>query len=455
MVDVPEPGFTSILPHEIWDMIAKATQLDDLANLRLVSKPMNVAATRPLGLSCLAHRRFIISPYSLQSLVQLTAHPVLGTCLETISLGTWRVNKDFEDSQTVVDGTGIGGAAHEAALVQCPFERDEQHVKVLTQALNNIKHHNIEVGLGMHDDVVHDQVSGDNGTRPTGPDSIPHGKPFLRRAYGFEELYGQLDLSHVGTSEKQATLTTLWHAMYESRCYPEALTFDFDMHPVNDTLSAWNSHLGAAIEAMIIPEDPTTPLFDLTVKLCADPTCTADNWSVHDSIMIIRTDQTLELIRHSFQSPVGPQPPPDVYARPYGSFTPVLHEKWFTEIVLANCKADMSLPYIWLRERSGTLRRLEIMNLHLVGDEGDQESVLLNLWKGVITKLWYELKSMWSLEVLVLDGFYFSDALRSIRIRGKVTWRGAQIGVGLRRLLDMADEWPDITVGTFDMPQVV
>ncbi|CAD0101322.1 unnamed protein product [Aureobasidium mustum] len=173
MVDVPETGFTSVLPHEIWDMIAKVTHPDDLAILRLVSKSMNVAATRPFGLSCLAHRRFIISPYSLQGLVQLTAHPVLGTCLDTISLGTWRVNKDFEDSQTVVDETDIEGAAHEAALVQCPFERDEQHVRVLTQALNNIKHHNIEVGLGIHDDVVHDQVSGENSSRPTEPVSMP------------------------------------------------------------------------------------------------------------------------------------------------------------------------------------------------------------------------------------------------------------------------------------------
>ncbi|KAH0375169.1 hypothetical protein KCU89_g18109, partial [Aureobasidium melanogenum] len=142
--DVPEMDFTLVLPHEVWDMIANVTHPDDLANLRLISNSMNAATTKPFGLSRLAHRRFIVSPYSLQGLVQLTAHPILGTCLRSISLGTWRVNEDFEDPQAVVDGTDTKNYAHEAALVQGPFERAGHNVRILTEVLNNIKQHNIE-----------------------------------------------------------------------------------------------------------------------------------------------------------------------------------------------------------------------------------------------------------------------------------------------------------------------
>lgn len=98
-------------------MIANVIHPDDLANLRLVSNSMNAAATKPSELSRLAHRRFIVSPYSLQGLVQSTAHPILGTCLRSIGLGTWRVNEDFEDPQAVIEGTETKNHAHEAALV--------------------------------------------------------------------------------------------------------------------------------------------------------------------------------------------------------------------------------------------------------------------------------------------------------------------------------------------------
>lgn len=114
---------------------------------------------------------------------------------------------------------------------------------------------------------------------------------------------------------------------------------------------------------------------------------------------------------------------------------------------MVNCKVDTSFPYMWLRGRSGKLRHLELLNLYLIGHDSDPESSILDFWN--------ILKSTLSLETLVLDDFCFSDAFRSIRIRGRVTWRGAQIRIGVQELIDMADEWSNETSGTFEMPQIV
>lgn len=82
----------------------------------------------------------------------------------------------------------------------------------------------------------------------------------------------------------------------------------------------------------------------------------------------------MELTNHSFQVLRRSRPSTDLCSRPYGDFTYVLHEKRFSGIVLANCKADTAFPSMWLRGRSGTLRRLELLNLHLIGYDRDPES---------------------------------------------------------------------------------
>jgi hypothetical protein len=105
---------------------------------------------------------------------------------------------------------------------------------------------------------------------------------------------------------------------------------------------------------------------------------------------------------------------------------------------------------MWLRGRSGTSRRLELLNLHLSGYDGDPDSGILIFWES--------LKMSLSLRVLVIDNFHFNNALRNIRIRGRVIWRGAQIAVGLQKNVDMVEEWvynPSKPSETFDMPQVV
>lgn len=78
----PLPTFNG-LPTELKKLIVHHAEDSCLANLRLANKELNALATKPFGERMLAERRFMLSEYSLQGLVDLTAHPVFGKRSET------------------------------------------------------------------------------------------------------------------------------------------------------------------------------------------------------------------------------------------------------------------------------------------------------------------------------------------------------------------------------------
>lgn len=75
------PTFTG-LPAELKRLIVHNSDDDSLPNLRLTCKELNEIASKPFGERCLAERCFMMSDYSLQGLVDLTAHPVFGKYTE-------------------------------------------------------------------------------------------------------------------------------------------------------------------------------------------------------------------------------------------------------------------------------------------------------------------------------------------------------------------------------------
>jgi hypothetical protein len=66
------------LPTELKKLIVHHAEDSCLANLRLTDKELNAITTKLFGERVLVERRFILSEYSLQGLVDLTAHPVFG-----------------------------------------------------------------------------------------------------------------------------------------------------------------------------------------------------------------------------------------------------------------------------------------------------------------------------------------------------------------------------------------
>lgn len=72
-----EPTFVC-LPPELKRMIVHSSDDSSLPNLRLTCKELNEIASKPFGERCLAERRFMFTKYSMQGLLELTAHPIFG-----------------------------------------------------------------------------------------------------------------------------------------------------------------------------------------------------------------------------------------------------------------------------------------------------------------------------------------------------------------------------------------
>jgi hypothetical protein len=257
-------------------MIATEADPNDQANLRLTSRSMCAAATRPFGLSRLAHRRFIVSPHSLQALIELTSHPVLGPCMASISLGTYRMDEEHEIRPVELDDTNTNDdttdeAAHLAAVTQCSYERHGHFLDALKQAFTNLKSRKIRIGLGIHDDLVDDPYFQSDDIRSQDPDWRPAMTRVtsVRRAYGFDELYGRLNLRRVGQREADGTLLALHHATEQSTYDFNALSLDLEKQ-FYESKGSWGTVLLPTVKALIISKESSTPVRDLTMKLCED-----------------------------------------------------------------------------------------------------------------------------------------------------------------------------------------
>lgn len=73
----PPPTFGGLLT-ELKKLIVHHAEDSCLANLRLTNKELNAITTKPFCESLLVERRFMLSEYSLQGLVDLTVHPDFG-----------------------------------------------------------------------------------------------------------------------------------------------------------------------------------------------------------------------------------------------------------------------------------------------------------------------------------------------------------------------------------------
>ncbi|THX10307.1 hypothetical protein D6D13_05443 [Aureobasidium pullulans] len=219
-----------LLPPEIWDLVAATTNSNDLANLPLTNKTMNNAATRPFGLARLTNRRFIISPFSLKGLVELTAHPVLGRCLK------------------------------------------------------------------------------------------------FRQPYGFGELYGDLDLSMVGSRQPNLTLEAIGIA--HALLWVQLGWDDGEANPI-----AWNSGFNQVVRLLVLSDHTLMPVINFVVKLCSDLAELHGPW--HDSLMVFRSDRSMLLVNHSIMT-IGMAcgSNPNIYLSPYGDSTNILHNTLKLEILV-------------------------------------------------------------------------------------------------------------------------
>ncbi|KEQ97532.1 hypothetical protein AUEXF2481DRAFT_27772 [Aureobasidium subglaciale EXF-2481] len=334
----------SSCPSEVLHMIASAAESADLAKLRLVSKQWYDVSTKLFGLAKLRHPRFVISPYSLQGLVDLTAHPILGPCVQSFEIGLYRMKKHL------VNARPDHGATHAniAALKQFPFEQTGMHVILLAEAFTNMSRHCIVPTIGLFDNAA--------------CAASRHGQH--RRVYGHDELYGSVSLSRHGTPRAAQTLKALIKALSSSRCSISGLSLDLEWTPLaRQALSRHPGLLEAVQEFVISDSGRLKSGIDLILRLLESTEIPL----VSHVLEVRNQTRTLRLEKLSIED-FEDTNMPQLDQETFGLITSALYHDQFRGITVQDCQIGASFTRL-VRAHSKSLRHLDIRNSDFYDDK--------------------------------------------------------------------------------------
>ncbi|KAI4730693.1 hypothetical protein E4T49_01598 [Aureobasidium sp. EXF-10728] len=238
----------SSFPLEILYLIAAVVNSEDLASLRLLNKQWCELSSKLFGLAKLPHLRLISSPYSLKGLVNLTAHPVLGPCVQSFEIGTYRLKKHLVNTQPQVEAS----RANVAALTQFRFQQSGSHIVLLAEAIKNLSRHGVVPRIGLFEDVIR----------------AASGQEYLRCGYGYHELYGSIDIASCGGSRATQTLLDLITAAKRSGCPISGISIDLQWNSLAQQAISRHAGLDQLVEKLTMHgTDRAIPRWNLAVKL--------------------------------------------------------------------------------------------------------------------------------------------------------------------------------------------
>lgn len=370
-------------------MIAAAVDATDLANVRLASKQLCDASTRLFGLARLRHRRFVVSQHSLQGLVDLTAHPILGCCVESLSIGTYRMKKHHINTEPCSNGSH----ANAAALKQFPFEQTGQHCVLLSKALMNLKQHGVVPFVGVFEDVI----------------CMGLGNDFYRQGYGYDELYGPISLQATASSRTTQTITALIEASNAVNCPVNRLAIDLQWTTFEPQAVSRHPGLDTQLRSLLINDSGAIkPGVDLVFKLTSGQT----DYDIH-TLELREADQSLSLFGISVEEFDGADAP-QLDEQTYGSLARALYIERFEKLSLKSCEVDKTFIKL-LRAHSNTLRHLDI-SCTTFFDYEEEEGI----------RFLTAIKDLPTLKLLRLHNLYFESVSGAVAmVNGPETWSGS------------------------------
>lgn len=387
-------------------MIVAAAHPRDLASLRFASKLWCDLSSKRFGSARLRHLRCVYSPYSLQSLVDLTAHPVFGPCIQSFVIGTYRMKKHFVNTQPHIEAN----PANVAALIQFRFQQSELPMALLTQALENLNRHGVVPRIGLYEDVICDAS----------------GKGYYRRGFGYDRLYGSVNLVRCGRSLVTQTLQDLITVGQGSGCFISGISIDLQWNSSESHVIDRHMGLNRLIQELVQNPDESlalddmnryVPRWDMTVKL-TDP---CDKTGPH-VVQVCNQGRCLRLRSISMESlEVTDLPQLDFASFGLLGYA-VKHEFRLQRISLEHCFVDSSiLEMLW--QNSRTLRHMSVSNTTLYVDSIEDGTELLDIFKNGL-----------ALETLSLCMLSYERKSRILVVDEKVESRGSG------RIADMIDE---------------
>lgn len=355
----------SSCPLEVLEMIVAAADPKDLASLRLASKLWCDLSSKRFGSSRLRHLRCVYSPHSLQSLVDLTAHPLFGPCIQSFAIGTHRMRKHFVNTQPHI----AASPANVAALIQFRFQQSELPMALLTKALENLNRHGVVPRIGLYEDAICDAS----------------GEGYYRRGYGYDKLYSSVDLARDGRSLVAQTLQDLISVGQGSGYLISGISLDLQWNSSDPQVIDRHMGLHQLIRELALyhkdespamyDPDEYVPRWDMTVKL-TDP---CDKAGPH-VVQVWNQGRCLRLRSISLESfEITDLPQLDS-----ASFGPLAYavklEYRLQRISLEHCFVDRSI-FEMLWQNSRTLRHMSVSNTTLYIDSIEDGTELLDIFK--------------------------------------------------------------------------
>lgn len=378
-------------------MIVAVADPKDLASLRLASRLWCDLSSKRFGSARLRHLRCVYSPYSFQSLVDLTAHPIFGLCIQSFVIGTYRMRKHLVNTQPHKEAS----PANVAALIQFRFQQSELPIALLAKALENLNRHDVVPRIGLYEDVICDAS----------------GKACYRYGFGYNKLYGSVSLARYGRSLVAKTLHDLITVGRGSGCLISGISIDLQWNSSEPRVIDRHMGLYHLIQELVLYDadeslalhdtDGHVPRWDMAVKL-TDP-CEVEPHVVQ----VCNQGRCLRLRSISIES-FQVTDLPQLESASFGALaSAVAAEYQLQRIALEHCFVDGSI-FEMLWQNSRTLRHMSISNTTLYVDSIEDGIELLDIFKTGL-----------SLETLSLCMLSYERKSRILVVDEKVESRGS------------------------------
>lgn len=233
------------LPHELILKIIESVDSKDLISLRLTCRDVSACTLVRFSKVHFSERRHILTRHSLQALIDITAHPVYGKDVRSISLGSSRLCESPHLSFALLLGSlndprvqsrlvKFRGDALVVVSEQAQLEQTKEGSKLLATALDNNHKRGNAATLGMWVDVV----AGESAARdpryfrnPDYEDRLYFSGWGSRRSYGSDIGASEM-AQHIYFEEKAtSTMHVLLEAIGNTDCAIQNLSlsiYNFD-----------------------------------------------------------------------------------------------------------------------------------------------------------------------------------------------------------------------------------
>ncbi|KAI5239720.1 hypothetical protein E4T42_08604 [Aureobasidium subglaciale] len=403
-------------PLEVLVIIASAIDPDDLPSFRLANSRL-CECSIDFFAEQLIDRRFVLSPYSLQGLVDLTAHPVFGPRVRSVALAAHQLKPEHD--------TCHDEHSREAAAKQSRFIDTGHHVRMLSDALSNLDRHHVIPTLGVFQDISDTPATG--GTIQ-----------WRHMGYGYDELYTTEPVRFRVQSVPEDVIDAWLSASDHAGIPIKRFLVHLGWYKETETAPRWNitkqDKLDHQIRKLLLNESDSElgrpiinikPGIDLTIAFETGHTAPLSVLDIKDA------DRSLRLLAVSVSSHEGGKPALDDHT--FGTLAEAVYQEHFRSITIEHCFVDSTLIGL-LRAHARTLRHLDLDCNNYIEGPASRGIDLLTFMYNELT-----LDSLRIKCIAFIDG----DA-RTIerRVEYGFLWHGSDINHGLAGLISSLLERP-------------